>query len=172
MQLRVIIRKDFLEGEAFDSILYADLIFVENVTHYFLDLIQSPRNPMQHKLLERSAAIHASIFILNTLFVSVNDKIDLQWIERQATETGPRKWDSIAFTRSKNALDAVLIEFSGDRHLLFEGVKSLNDQLHLKKKYADILCPATPSELKECAKLLPVLFAWKQAVLDVITDLT
>ncbi|KAG2216118.1 hypothetical protein INT45_011318 [Circinella minor] len=135
-------------------------------------------------------------------------------IERQATETGKRKWDGIAFTRSKNALVAVLIEFSGgleansdhskenhdlqkilpcikqindsrpslpsatycvrftDRHLLFEGVTSLNDQLHLKKKYADILCPTTRSELKECAKLLPVLFAWKQAVLDVITDLT
>lgn len=44
-----------------------------------LDLIMSPRNPLDHPILERSAATHTTTVIISNLFMTHNDIIDLSW---------------------------------------------------------------------------------------------
>ncbi|ORE23358.1 hypothetical protein BCV71DRAFT_169774 [Rhizopus microsporus] len=54
-------------------LLHADLHFVEIISTHF------PRNPMQYTSLERTAASFSTVVILNNLFFSSNDIIDLAW---------------------------------------------------------------------------------------------
>lgn len=39
----------------------------------------SPRNPLVHRTLERTAAVYTTVTIINNLFLSSNDIIDLTW---------------------------------------------------------------------------------------------
>ncbi|KAL4210290.1 hypothetical protein AB4K20DRAFT_1524894 [Rhizopus microsporus] len=74
-------------------LLHADLHFVEIISTHFLDLITSPRNPMQYTSLERTAASFSTVVILNNLFFSSNDIIDLAWFERVALMTEKKEKD-------------------------------------------------------------------------------
>lgn len=62
---------------------------------YSLDLIESPNNPLNSKSLERTAAVHTSIIIIDRLFLSVNDIIELGWLEREYYATHKTKWDGV-----------------------------------------------------------------------------
>lgn len=93
----VIKRFNLPENERFDIFTHADLNFVETMGNhlyvpsfylkdlllissvYSLNLNQSPSNPLLQPTLERTAAIHTTIALLNNLFLSANDKINFNW---------------------------------------------------------------------------------------------
>jgi hypothetical protein len=50
-------------------------IFIRLYSRSSINLMDSPRNPMQQKQLERST----TFFILHFLFIDCNDIIDMQW---------------------------------------------------------------------------------------------
>jgi hypothetical protein len=44
-----------------------------------VNLLLSPQNPLSTKLLERTAAVHTVVFLINNLFLDVNDIISFKW---------------------------------------------------------------------------------------------
>ncbi|KAG1142280.1 hypothetical protein G6F37_009377 [Rhizopus arrhizus] len=60
-----------------DVISDYDIGLIENLVKHFLDLIESPKNPLNNTILERSAAVQTSIVITNQLFLAVNDIVEL-----------------------------------------------------------------------------------------------
>lgn len=111
--IRKILRKSTLGEEDFDPIVHADLNFVEVTSVHFLNLITSPRNPIQHVALERTAASLTTVQILNCLFLSNNDILDLNWFEKECKLVKNTKWDGIAFCLQDKRFTPVLVEFSG-----------------------------------------------------------
>lgn len=75
----------------FDSVVYSDAAFVEVATRHFLDLMSSPRNPLNQRVLKRTAATFFIIFIVNQLFISNNNIIELDWLEREFFATDRAK---------------------------------------------------------------------------------
>ncbi|GAN02110.1 hypothetical protein MAM1_0017d01550 [Mucor ambiguus] len=127
-----------LPGEIFTIATHADLNFVEVVGTHFINLMDSPVNPLTSKKLERGVALHTTIIVLNNLFLADNDIIDLCWLERLTDHTGSTKWDGIGFSVSNRKLVPLLIEFSGaiqhnntipkmidDENKLIKGMKSV-----------------------------------------------
>ncbi|KAG0164919.1 hypothetical protein DFQ28_009507 [Apophysomyces sp. BC1034] len=111
--LRKIIRASTLGDEIFDTIVYADLNFTEIILTHFLNLITSRRNPLTRRTLERTAATFTTVAIVNNLFLSSNDVIDLTWFEKEIQVTGCTKWDGVAFVIKNQRVTPVLVEFSG-----------------------------------------------------------
>ncbi|KAI7858664.1 hypothetical protein BDC45DRAFT_425541, partial [Circinella umbellata] len=72
-----------------------------------------PRNPLQHACMERTAPSLTTVLILNNLFLSNNDIIDLGWFEREIQTTSTTKWDGVAFAVKDKRITPVLVEFSG-----------------------------------------------------------
>ncbi|KAG2230563.1 hypothetical protein INT48_009903, partial [Thamnidium elegans] len=78
-----------------------------------LDCIQSPRNPLLFKNLERIAAIKSIIFLVDKLFLAVNDVIFFKWLEVESIMTSTTKWDGIGFVVNEDMnLARVISEFS------------------------------------------------------------
>ncbi|KAI9255859.1 hypothetical protein EDC94DRAFT_616963 [Helicostylum pulchrum] len=112
--IRSTIRSHALTMEGpFDIVCHDDLNFTELLCTHFLNLIDSPRNPLQQQQLERNAAFLTTIPILHNLFISRNDVIDMQWVERQARSTGNVKWDGIAFQVKNKKITPLFVELSG-----------------------------------------------------------
>ncbi|KAG1142859.1 hypothetical protein G6F37_012565 [Rhizopus arrhizus] len=110
---KISVEKSTLGDETFDPIIHADLSFVEVVVTHFLNLITSPRNPLQYVCMERTTASLTTVFILNNLFLSNNDIVNLGWFEREIQTTGATKWDGMAFAIKDKKITPVLVEFSG-----------------------------------------------------------
>ncbi|KAL0143082.1 hypothetical protein V8B55DRAFT_1474129 [Mucor lusitanicus] len=87
----IIKRYNLPENERFDIFTHADLNFVETMGNHF------PSNPLLQPTLERTAAIHTTIALLNNLFLSANDKINFSWIEIETLLTQSTKWDGVGF---------------------------------------------------------------------------
>ncbi|KAI9361295.1 hypothetical protein BD770DRAFT_317702 [Pilaira anomala] len=101
-------------NQEYDPVKHADLTFIENVVIHFIDLALSPRNPLLFKSLERTAAIHTSIFLLNSLFLSYNDKLSFSWIEVETLLTNKTKWDGVGFCPTADKkIGMVLVEMAG-----------------------------------------------------------
>ncbi|KAG2211178.1 hypothetical protein INT47_006297, partial [Mucor saturninus] len=104
----IIKRFDLPENERFDIVAQADLNFVETMGNHF------PSNPLLQPTLERTAAIHTTIALLNKLFLSVNDKINFDWIEIETLSTQSTKWNGVGFRAgSDQKIGFCLVEFSG-----------------------------------------------------------
>ena len=87
---------------------------ISNLFIFSLDLMSSPRNPLNQRVLERTAATYFIIFIVNQLFISNNDVIELDWLEREFFATDRTKWDGVLIKADNRSCSAGLIEFSGD----------------------------------------------------------
>ncbi|GAA5807652.1 hypothetical protein MFLAVUS_001022 [Mucor flavus] len=57
--------------------------FIENTVRHFLDLIDSPNNPLKEVTGERKACINTIIYIMNQLLIANNDLVALDWIENE-----------------------------------------------------------------------------------------
>ncbi|KAG1140431.1 hypothetical protein G6F37_010678 [Rhizopus arrhizus] len=97
----------------YDPIAEYDTGIVENLVQHFLDLIESPNNPLNSKSLERTAAVHTSIIIIDRLFLSVNDIIELGWLEREYYATHKTKWDGVLLKVDDHKISPGFVEFSG-----------------------------------------------------------
>ncbi|KAG1413653.1 hypothetical protein G6F58_007371 [Rhizopus delemar] len=101
-------------NEPFDSVQHTDVTFIETIGLYFVNLALSPRNPLHFQTLECTTAVQTSIFFLNSLFLSVNDRISFNWIEIETFLTGKTKWDGVGFCPTMDKkIGIVLVEFSG-----------------------------------------------------------
>ncbi|CEJ03364.1 hypothetical protein RMCBS344292_17350 [Rhizopus microsporus] len=83
----------------FDFILHFDAAFIEATTRYFLDLLCSPNNPLNQNILERIAATYFIICIINQLFMSDNDLVQLDWLEHEFFATDKTKWDDVLINK-------------------------------------------------------------------------
>ncbi|KAL9542087.1 hypothetical protein MBANPS3_008787 [Mucor bainieri] len=134
--------KDFKlpANERFDVVTHADLNFVETMGNHFLNLNQSPGNPLLQPTLERTAAIHTTIALLNNLFLSVNDKISFSWIEIETILTKSTKWDGVGFkTGSDKKIGYCLVEFSGGIKRNCKSNKAGHDEMKIEKGVIDFM---------------------------------
>lgn len=76
-------------------------------------MIESPKNPLNSTILERSAAVQTSIVVTNQLFLAVNDIVELGWLEREYFGTNKTKWDEVLFKTGDHKISPGFIEFSG-----------------------------------------------------------
>ncbi|KAL9545627.1 hypothetical protein MBANPS3_007059 [Mucor bainieri] len=127
------------QDEPFDLILHADMNFTETIAIHFLNMIDSPRNPMQHHQLERNAAFLITIPILHSLFIDVNDVVDMQWIEKQAPRTGNVKWDGIAFHVKSKLITPLFVELSGGVDVNSGESKAISDELKMVQQFVPLL---------------------------------
>ncbi|KAG1493576.1 hypothetical protein G6F46_008981 [Rhizopus delemar] len=100
-------------NENFDLIANHNMGFLEVTTRHFLDLMNSPNNPLNKIMLERTAATYLIIFIVNQLFLPDNDIIEAGWLEREFYSTEKTKFDGILFKVGNKTIVAGLLEFSG-----------------------------------------------------------
>ncbi|CAO3698575.1 unnamed protein product [Rhizopus stolonifer] len=93
-----------------------DIGLIENLVRHFLDLIESPKNPLDNRVLERSAAVQTSIVINNNLLLVVNDIVELSWLEREYFGANKTKWDGVLFKTGNHRVSPGFVEFSGRVH--------------------------------------------------------
>jgi hypothetical protein len=77
ISIRSIVRGNNIQN--FDAIVHADVNICEILVTHFLNLMDSPRNPLTSKVMERTAAALTTIPILNQLFQAENDIIEMKW---------------------------------------------------------------------------------------------
>ncbi|GAB5587342.1 hypothetical protein Unana1_02242 [Umbelopsis nana] len=77
VSIRNIIRGNSIAN--FDAIIHADVNFCEILVTHFLNLMDSQRNTLTNKVMERTAATYTTIPILNQLFQADNDVIEMKW---------------------------------------------------------------------------------------------
>ncbi|KAI8880091.1 hypothetical protein K501DRAFT_255655 [Backusella circina FSU 941] len=123
----------------FDSVVHSDAAFIEVATRHFLDLMSSPRNPLNQRVLERTAATFFIIFIVNQLFISNNDIIELDWLEREFFATDRTKWDGVLIKVENRSCSAGLIEFSGGCNDQTSSTKNQQDITKLYSKLMKVL---------------------------------
>ncbi|KAI8066095.1 hypothetical protein BDF21DRAFT_427064 [Thamnidium elegans] len=107
------IRRFIGANNSLDALEYADYYFAESILQHFLNMMTSPRNPILFSMKERTAAPITTIYLLHILFLSCNDLVSFNWIERTTEITGAVKWDGICFSIKNRRFTPVLIEFSG-----------------------------------------------------------
>ncbi|KAG1315797.1 hypothetical protein G6F64_000369 [Rhizopus arrhizus] len=134
-----------LEEKRFDPIVHSDAAFIEVTARQFLDLMSSPRNPLNQRVLERTAATYFIIFIVNQLFISNNDVIELDWLEREFFATDRTKWDgvlikadnrscsagarcSIVFSYITNVLYALLCDYNNNHNVNSNATFTLTEE--------------------------------------------
>ncbi len=76
-------------------------------------MISSSRNPLVHPLSEQTNATYLTTYILNQLFLSVNDVIEFSWIENKSCSIGRTKWDGVLSLVENSNDTLALVEFSG-----------------------------------------------------------
>lgn len=101
--------------------------------------MSSPRNPLNQRVLERTAATFFIIFIVNQLFISNNDVIELDWLEREFFATDKAKWDGVLIKVENRSCSAGLIEFSGGCNDQTSGTKNQRDITKLYSKLMKVL---------------------------------
>ncbi|KAG0748503.1 hypothetical protein G6F57_008276 [Rhizopus arrhizus] len=87
--------------------------FIESAMIYYLNLLESPSNPLSRQQLERTAAVHTTIFLVNNLFMDINDIVGFKWFEVTSYMTSNTKWDGIGFSRKNEKVVTLLVELSG-----------------------------------------------------------
>ncbi|KAI8645556.1 hypothetical protein BD408DRAFT_338648, partial [Parasitella parasitica] len=100
-------------NESFDFVTNHDIGFMEVTVRYFLDLMSSPNSPLNTIMLERTAATYLNIYIVNQLFITNNDVIELGWLEREFCSTDRTKFDGIIFKIGNKSIAPGFVEFSG-----------------------------------------------------------
>ncbi|KAI7908276.1 uncharacterized protein BX663DRAFT_547883 [Cokeromyces recurvatus] len=123
----------------FNFILHFDVSFIEVTTRYFLDLLCSPNNPLNQTILERSAATYFIIYIVNQLFMSDNDIVQLDWLEREFFAIDKTKWDGVLIKVGNRSCSPSLIEFSGGCNDKTPSSKNQHDITKLYSKMVKIL---------------------------------
>lgn len=94
-----------------------------------MDLIESPKNPLNNTMLERSTAVITTIMVTNQLFLADNDIVELGCLEREYYSTGKTRWNGVLFHTNDHTISPGFVEFSG----------RVNDRTTLKKGHRDIL---------------------------------
>ncbi|KAG1151298.1 hypothetical protein G6F37_001604 [Rhizopus arrhizus] len=125
--------------DTFDPIIHADLNFTEVLCTHFLNMIDSPRNPLLQKQLERNAGFLTTIPILHNLFVSRNDILDMQWVEKNASATGNIKWDGIVFVVGNKTVTPMFVELSGGISFNSTDKKEIDDEKKLVEQFIKLL---------------------------------
>lgn len=92
-------------------------------------------------MLERTSATYLIIYLVNQLFLSNNDVIELGWLEREFYLTDRSKFDDILFKIGNKSIAPALIEFSG----------GINDRTSSRKNSNDIkkLCRSMTKIMKD-----------------------
>ncbi|KAI9339743.1 hypothetical protein BD770DRAFT_309118, partial [Pilaira anomala] len=54
-----------------------------------------------------------TILILHNLFLSTNDILRMQWVEKTASATGYVKWDGVVFVVENKTVTSMFVELSG-----------------------------------------------------------
>ena len=75
--------------------------------------MSSPNCPLNTIMLERTAATYLIIYVVNQLFITNNDVIELGWLEREFCSTDRTKFDGIIFKVGNKSIAPGLLEFSG-----------------------------------------------------------
>ncbi|KAI8051399.1 uncharacterized protein B0P05DRAFT_480108 [Gilbertella persicaria] len=164
----IIKRFNLPENERFDIFTHSDLNFVETMGNHF------PSNPLLQPTLERTAAIHTTIALLNNLFLSANDKINFSWIEIETLLTQSTKWDGVGFRAgSDQKIGFCLVELNCseylDMKLYFELVFLVDNHL-VRRAHTIVKLPTTPSQLKDFFNQTESLFTWKKSLIDSINN--
>ncbi|KAI8883038.1 hypothetical protein K501DRAFT_294854 [Backusella circina FSU 941] len=185
----------------FDPITHSDGDFIEVTIRYFLELMSSPQNPLNKLMIERTGACYLIIYIVNQLFLSSNDIIELGWLT---------KFDSVLFKAGDKSVSPALVEFAGSVNDNTSNRKNSNDikelyvnmvkirkdtgadkmfcmrcydhQIFFEKliKYDDTMyriidasmeVPNTPQKLLAYVKEITSIFAWNHAVINQIAGL-
>ncbi|GAA5809211.1 hypothetical protein MFLAVUS_002616 [Mucor flavus] len=133
----------------YNLVVDANTGIVENLTRHFLDLIDSPSNPLNKRTLERTAAVYTSIVIINQIFLASNDIVELGWLEQEYTRTNKTKWDGILFKTGQHCISSGFIEFSGGSNGASTSDKEHNDIMKLYSKMVDVLNVYPPHVNKE-----------------------
>ncbi|CAO3696422.1 unnamed protein product [Rhizopus microsporus] len=123
----------------FDLVAHNDAGFIEVTTRYFLDMMNSPQNPINKTMLERTSAAYLIIYLVNQLFLPNNDIIELAWLEREFYLTDRSKFDGILFKVGNKSIAPVIIEFSGGINDKTSSRKNSNDIEKLYRNMAKIM---------------------------------
>lgn len=99
----------------------------------------SPNNPLNQRALERTTATYFIIYIVNQLFLSNNDVIELGWLECEFYATETTKWDGFLFKVGNSSCSSGFIEFSGGCNNNTPGSKNQRDIIKLYPKMMDLL---------------------------------
>ncbi|KAG2194319.1 hypothetical protein INT47_000246 [Mucor saturninus] len=187
--MRKLIRSNTLNmDEPFDLSIHADLNFTEVMCTHFLNLMDSPRNPMQQQQMERNTAFLTTIPILHNMFIDCNDIIDMQWqsvipllvelsggidhnsgTEKAQGDEEKMIRQLIKLLKIKKAEGSDLphqyyIRYH-DLKIHFESLFYFGEY-YVKRTYFELLCPTTPNQLKKFVERIPDLFRYRQALLD------
>ena len=104
-----------------------------------LDMMNSPQNPINKTMLERTSAAYLIIYLVNQLFLPNNDIIELAWLEREFYLTDRSKFDGILFKVGNKSIAPVIIEFSGGINDKTSSRKNSNDIEKLYRNMAKIM---------------------------------
>lgn len=91
---------------------------------------------MNKLVIERTAACYLIIYIVNQLFLSNNDIIELGWLEREFYLTDKTKFDGVLFKASDKSVSPALVEFAGGLNDNTPSRKNSND---IKKLYENMI---------------------------------
>ncbi|RCH81819.1 hypothetical protein CU098_007782 [Rhizopus stolonifer] len=161
--------------------------------------MESPRNPLQQQQLERNTAFLTTIPTLHNLFISYNDIIDMQWIERQARSTGNITPLFVELSGSIDFNSGAVKEKGNEEKLIKHFIKTLKvkkaegneipsqfyiryhdlniyfesliyyKDYYIKRIHIVLTCPSTPTELKQFAEKIPQIFQYRQGIFDQLT---
>lgn len=87
-------------------------------------------------MLERTAATYLIIYIVNQLFITHNDVVEVGWLEREFFSTNRTKFDGIIFKVGNKSVTAGLLEFSGGVNDKTSPLKYTKD---VKKLYSNMI---------------------------------
>lgn len=68
-----------LSADRFDVFVYYDLRALEIITDTCLDILQAPRNILDHEIGERTLAVDLTMPFINALFRPFNDVVEIKW---------------------------------------------------------------------------------------------
>ncbi|KAI9469008.1 MAG: hypothetical protein EXX96DRAFT_532777 [Benjaminiella poitrasii] len=158
--------------DTFDPIIHADLNFTEVLCTQFLNMINSPRNPLLQNQLERNASFLTTIPILHNLFVSRNDILDMQLIEKNASDTGNIKWDGVVFVVGNKTMTPMFVKLSGGINFNSTDKKETDDEKKLvEQTHFIVSCPSTCSKLIDFVAKIPQIFEYRQRILNLIKEM-
>ncbi|KAG1037254.1 hypothetical protein G6F43_012900 [Rhizopus delemar] len=103
---------------------------------------------MNSIVLERTAAVYTTVVITKQLFLSMNDTVELGWLEREYYATNKAKWDGILFKVCNHKVPTGFVEFSGGANDRTSIQKERHGIQKLYKMMADML-NGHPSGIKK-----------------------
>ncbi|KAG0930096.1 hypothetical protein G6F57_012031 [Rhizopus arrhizus] len=101
-----------------------------------LDLMSSPNIPLNTIMLGRMATTYLITYVVNQLFITSNDVIELGWLEREFCSTDRTKFDGIIFKVGNKSISPGLVEFSGGINDRTSCLKNTKD---IEKLYSNMM---------------------------------